>query len=61
MCYVNVIPVNPVENMKTHQNSKNLSPFCAILKAHGVPVTIRRELGRDIDAACGQLRRQHDI
>jgi 23S rRNA (adenine2503-C2)-methyltransferase len=47
--------------MKTVQNSKNLSPFCAILKAHGVPVTIRRELGRDIEAACGQLRRQHDI
>lgn len=61
MCYVNVIPVNPVENIKTVQNSKNLSPFCAILKAHGVPVTIRRELGRDIEAACGQLRRQHDI
>jgi 23S rRNA (adenine2503-C2)-methyltransferase len=61
MCYVNVIPVNPIDNIKTHQNSKNLSGFCAILKENGIPVTIRRELGRDIEAACGQLRRQHDI
>jgi 23S rRNA (adenine2503-C2)-methyltransferase len=61
MCYVNVIPVNPIENLKAHQNSRNISGFCAILKENGIPVTIRRELGRDIEAACGQLRRQHDI
>ena len=60
MCYVNVIPVNPIEKKSAHQNSKNLSGFCAILKENGIPVTVRRELGRDIDAACGQLRRQND-
>lgn len=60
MCYVNVIPVNPIDNISAHQNSGNLSGFCAILKENGIPVTVRRELGRDIEAACGQLRRQHD-
>ncbi|MFA7672664.1 MAG: 23S rRNA (adenine(2503)-C(2))-methyltransferase RlmN [Clostridia bacterium] len=62
MCYVNVIPVNPIEGaLGKEENSHNMSVFCAILKEKGVPVTIRRELGRDINAACGQLRRKYDI
>lgn len=61
MCYVNVIPVNPIEKSKSHKQSKNISNFCAILKQQGIPVTIRRELGSDIDAACGQLRRRHHV
>jgi len=58
LCHVNLIPLNKVEEtgLKTTDKKAALR-FCEILQQKGIPATIRRELGDDIDAACGQLRR----
>ena len=60
LTHVNLIPLNEVEgrNYKT-ANGKSVKRFRDILEKHGVAVTVRRTLGSDIDAACGQLRRRH--
>ena len=59
LCHVNLIPVNSVEGKDYSRSSrKSIENFGAILEKHGVSVTVRRELGRDINAACGQLRKQ---
>lgn len=56
-CHVNLIPVNNVlERDYVRTPRKQIFDFERILKKHGVNVTIRREHGSDIDAACGQLR-----
>ena len=56
-CHVNLIPVNDVlERDYVRTSKEDIYKFEKILKAHGVNVTIRREQGHDIDAACGQLR-----
>jgi 23S rRNA (adenine2503-C2)-methyltransferase len=57
LCHVNLIPVNNV-NGTAYQKSKKkrLIDFSNILESHGVTATIRRTLGSDIDASCGQLR-----
>ena len=57
LCHVNLIPLNKVEEtgFKT-TGRKRAEEFCRILQQNGIPSTIRRELGDDIDAACGQLR-----
>ncbi|MCT8139777.1 23S rRNA (adenine(2503)-C(2))-methyltransferase RlmN [Anaerobacillus sp. CMMVII] len=56
-CHVNLIPVNDVvERNFVRTPREQIFKFEKILKAHGVNVTIRREQGHDIDAACGQLR-----
>ncbi|SDH92093.1 23S rRNA (adenine(2503)-C(2))-methyltransferase RlmN [Alteribacillus bidgolensis] len=56
-CHVNLIPVNYVPERDYVRTSKNdIFAFERTLKEHGVNVTIRREQGHDIDAACGQLR-----
>ena len=58
-CHVNLIPLNPIKEFnKKRANIKNINKFCTVLKNNGIPVTIRREMGADIDAACGQLRRR---
>ena len=61
LCHVNIIPANAVEG-KAHKASSRarLQAFCDILKANGINVTVRRTLGSDIEASCGQLRRQAD-
>lgn len=61
LCHVNLIPVNEVEG-KTQKRSKTerIKAFSAILAARGIPVTVRRTLGSDINASCGQLRRAAD-
>ena len=61
LCHVNIIPANAVEG-KSHKASSRvrLQAFCDILKANGINVTVRRTLGSDIEASCGQLRRQAD-
>ena len=61
LCHVNVIPANAVEG-KAHKASSRarLQAFCEILKSNGINVTVRRTLGSDIEASCGQLRRQAD-
>ncbi|PAB60635.1 23S rRNA (adenine(2503)-C(2))-methyltransferase RlmN [Anaeromicrobium sediminis] len=58
MCHVNLIPLNKVEEMN-YETSKNAKEFRDILKAGKIEATIRRELGGDINAACGQLRRKY--
>ncbi len=56
-CHVNLIPVNPVQE-RPYGKSKRVAAFCEKLTNLGINATIRRELGSDISAACGQLRRQ---
>ncbi|MGX8728322.1 MAG: 23S rRNA (adenine(2503)-C(2))-methyltransferase RlmN, partial [Lachnospiraceae bacterium] len=59
-CLVNLIPVNPVRERKFTQPSKlHVQAFQKKLEKNGIHVTIRREMGRDIDGACGQLRKRH--
>ena len=61
LCHVNLIPVNQVAG-KDQRRSKaeRIAAFSAILTARGIPVTVRRTLGADINASCGQLRRAAD-
>ena len=59
-CHVNLIPINKIENGKfTKSSNENIIKFRDYLNEHGIVATIRRELGSDIDAACGQLRRKN--
>lgn len=59
-CHVNLIPINPVEGKGFQRPDKAACQrFRGILEKAGISATIRRELGTDIDAACGQLRRKH--
>ena len=56
-CHINLIPLNPVTEREFHtSSSKNAKDFKNILEKYQINVTIRREMGSDIDAACGQLR-----
>lgn len=60
LCHVNLIPINKIENGKFDKSSnENIIKFRDYLNEHGIVATIRRELGSDIDAACGQLRRKN--
>lgn len=60
LCHVNLIPVNDVkERNYCRSSSEQVKRFAAILNDTGVETTVRRKLGSDIDAACGQLRRSH--
>ena len=59
-CHVNLIPVNPIkERDYVESDAKRVQAFKNKLEKYGINVTIRREMGRDIDGACGQLRRKH--
>ena len=59
-CHVNLIPVNPIKERDFQQPSrKNALNFKNKLEKSGINVTIRREMGADIDGACGQLRRRY--
>ena len=60
MWHVNLIPINPVEERNYVQSDrKSVVNFKNNLEKYGGNVTIRREMGRDIQAACGQLRRRY--
>ena len=60
MWHVNLIPINPVEEREYVQSDrKSIVNFKNNLEKYGGNVTIRREMGRDIQAACGQLRRRY--
>jgi 23S rRNA (adenine2503-C2)-methyltransferase len=60
LCHVNLIPVNDVKERDYMKSSADrVKRFASILQGSGVETTIRRKLGSDIDAACGQLRRSH--
>lgn len=58
-CHVNLIPWNPVAGMGFRRPSRERQEaFASVLRGTGVSVTLRRSLGRETDAACGQLRRR---
>ena len=58
--HINLIPVNPVtERNYVQPDKKVIGNFKKELEKYGINVTIRREMGRDIDGACGQLRRRY--
>ncbi len=58
LCHVNLIPVNPVPGTSFLQGTMaGIHSFAKILEENGIAATVRRELGSDIEAACGQLRR----
>ncbi|MBR2257795.1 MAG: 23S rRNA (adenine(2503)-C(2))-methyltransferase RlmN [Blautia sp.] len=58
--HVNLIPVNPVAERGYHRTQKpNIELFKKELEKNGINVTIRREMGSDIDGACGQLRARY--
>lgn len=58
LCHVNLIPINSVkERDYRRSNDKRIRAFIAILEKKGITATVRRTLGSDINASCGQLRR----
>ena len=60
LAHVNLIPINQIKNGKYMKSTnENIMQFRDYLNDHGIVATIRRELGSDIEAACGQLRRQN--
>ena len=59
-CHLNLIPVNPIKERDFKKpDRKNALEFKNKLEKNGINVTIRREMGRDIDGACGQLRKRY--
>jgi 23S rRNA (adenine2503-C2)-methyltransferase len=59
-CHVNLIPVNPIkERDYVQSNAAVIAAFKNKLEKNGINVTVRREMGRDIDGACGQLRKRY--
>lgn len=60
LCHVNLIPVNEIKE-RTHKKSsvERVNNFSEVLESFGVETTIRKRLGNDIEAACGQLRRRY--
>ena len=59
LCHINLIPVNKIEERNFVSGSKNaIRAFCERLEKNGITATVRRELGSDINASCGQLRKQ---
>jgi len=61
LCHVNLIPANPVPALGFQRSRpERVRAFQAALERSGLAVTVRRSLGGDIDAACGQLRRQEE-
>ena len=59
-CHVNLIPVNPIKERDYVQSDKKvIENFKNKLEKYQINVTIRREMGRDIDGACGQLRKSY--
>ena len=60
IAHVNLIPINKIDDgAYVKSTNENIIKFRDYLNDHGIVATIRRELGSDIDAACGQLRRQN--
>ncbi|MFA9398602.1 MAG: 23S rRNA (adenine(2503)-C(2))-methyltransferase RlmN [Clostridiaceae bacterium] len=60
LCHVNIIPINEIkENNYKKSNNKEIELFIKKLNSYNIEATIRREMGKDIEAACGQLRRSY--
>lgn len=60
-CHVNLIPVNEIKERSYRADRNALHAFAAALEKGGLNATVRRTLGADINAACGQLRREYEI
>lgn len=59
-CHINLIPVNPIKERSFRQSElAAVNRFKSILEKKHINVTVRREMGRDIDGACGQLRKRY--
>ena len=59
-CHVNMIPVNPIKERSYVRSTRQaVENFKIKLEKYGINVTIRREMGSDIDGACGQLRKSY--
>ena len=59
-CHINLIPINPIkERDYKHSSKEYINRFKNILESNKVNATVRRELGSDINAACGQLRKSY--
>jgi len=59
--HVNLIPLNNIEESPLKPSTrKSVMEFQQVLEKHGIPATVRRTLGSDIDASCGQLRRKYE-
>ena len=59
LCHVNLIPVNTVaERSYRRSSAAALERFISVLEEAGIPATVRRTLGADISASCGQLRQK---
>ncbi len=60
LCHINLIPVNPVKERSYKKSTREATEnFVRILERAGIATTVRRRLGTDINAACGQLRREN--
>ena len=60
LCHVNLIPINKVDERDYEKPDKTyIYKFRDNLQKENIPATIRREMGADINGACGQLRRKH--
>ena len=61
LCHVNLIPINAVKGKAQRRSSRErILSFMQVLQKKGINATVRRTLGSDINASCGQLRRQQD-
>ena len=59
--HVNLIPVNPVDETEFSASDKQaVTKFAYLLEKNGIRATVRRRLGADINASCGQLRREEE-
>lgn len=58
--HINIIPVNKIKERNYRSNRSSAQRFCKLLCSLGANATVRRTLGADIDAACGQLRREYE-
>ncbi|SES66159.1 23S rRNA m(2)A-2503 methyltransferase [Natronincola peptidivorans] len=60
LCHVNLIPINMVDETQYKKSTQEkIKRFQSVLMKQGIEATIRREMGADIDAACGQLRNNY--
>lgn len=61
-CHINLIPLNPIDEFdEKRPSNEEINHFKNMLEEKGFNVTIRRELGKDISASCGQLRRSVEV
>ena len=59
VCHINLIPVNPIKEKDFKRSEKNaIRVFTETLEKYKINVTVRRRLGADINASCGQLRQE---